>query len=207
MAAFVTFHLVVVLLQLLPNPPRLDDRALRMPDVRTELARVSTTVARWTGRSGDEDAVQDELIAAVRAWDGVVDGIQSGTRLYLEPIGSVQRWNMFGGNARTFPRLLQVDVLPEGETEPVRVVDHRWGRIPAVHRHRKVARGLSAPGHRRQREAYAAWHARQWDLAHPDRPAAEVHLWYDETRTPPASRADRGRGGSKRRLGFEWVVP
>lgn len=195
MAAFVTFHLTMVVLELLPNFPRVDDGALKIPDVAVEVDRITAQVAGWSGRQGDEEAVRDELLAVARSYKGFVDGIDGWTNAYLVPLGSEQTWNMFGGNARRFPRRMVVQVRPNHERELITVAEEGWGVDPSValvHRHRKVSRHLSTRGFKYVRQAYAKWHARQWNEAHPDRSAAEVRVFFLESHTPTAAEARSG---------------
>jgi len=174
-----------------------DDRALAHPEVAAELDRFVGT-----------GALRDRVIGWIRAYHDVHGRVTGLTDTVLEPIGAQQTWLMFAGTPPRRPRVMVVEVRPQGEEAYEVFRDGRqWGTGASVgfdYRHRKVQNKLSIRGSPRAREAYARYWADRWNEAQPDRPAAAVRLSYAQltTRTPAQVRAGRESRPEKTVLSF-----
>lgn len=207
-AVWITFHLVVVVLHLIPTPPRTDKVALEIPEAAQEIDNVVQTLHGTGWYDGSPEELREDLIAVVKRYKRWHTDATWFTRVYLDPIRSKQTWNMFGGGAKAHPKVMVVEIRPEGSETFEVFQDGRWGGTVLGHRHRKVRRGLSLRGRTRQRREYAAFLARWWDDLHPDRPAAEVHMVYVVRDTLPAAQVRQGvEAPEKRELSFRWKVP
>jgi hypothetical protein len=195
-ALFVTFHIVCVLIYVLPRPPALDDDVLDMPEVKVELdASVGAVNRQLHLRETDDDLVRD-LFGLVRAYVEATNYARRYVTPYLELIDCTQSWNMFGGTPPRFPLVLMVDVKPAGEKDFVAYQDLSWG-TPGSRalnfRHRKVHENLYFWRGWQDWDDYAAWWARRWDEQHPERPAGAVRLWFLRLKTPSAQQVRAGQ--------------
>lgn len=208
-ALFVTFHLAMVVVHLIPAPPATRDAVFEIPEVAQEVDRVVDGVHGTPLYDGTREELRLDLIEWVRSYATRMNDVAWVTEVYLAPIGSVQDWNMFGGNANQHPRVMRVEVRPQGETAFVAVQDGRWDGTPVAYRHRKVQRTLSLKGLRAMRALYAAHFAREWNALNPDRPAAEVRLSYAAFHTLPAADVKAGATSKPEQtvLAFTWQAP
>lgn len=208
-ALFVPLHLFVVVLHLIPTPPRTDAAALAIPEVAQEIDR-AVRIAQSTGLyDGTDLELRADLIAAIREYRRIHRDATSFTRTYLRPLGSLQSWNMFGGNAKQHPKVMMAAIRPEGAERFELFQDGRWDGTHVVHRHRKVRRNLSLSGRTPRREQYSDWLARTWNEAHPDRPAERVRTYYLVRHTQSAAdvRSGAPRRPDEHELVVAWKVP
>lgn len=210
-AAFVTWHLLAVVVYILPYPPMFDEKTLRMPDVQQELEKMFTVMHRVAPIWKDPQETQAQVLKWVRVYMDVYFKVRKPFEAYLEMVGSTQTWNMFGGTPPKYPRLLMVEVKPRGAAAYVPYRDYHWGtreHAAADFRDFKVHEILSMGGWERSRAWYAGWHARQWNREHPEAPAESIHLYFLQLTTPPPDelRANPVRQ-EKPVEDFHWKVP
>lgn len=208
-ALFVTFHFLCIGIYLLPFPPRMDAKTLAMPDVRDEIHRVVQffqQVGLLSPASGEAHA---QLLGWVRRYEAVHQPMRQLARLYLEPIGSVQTWNMFGGTPPRRPRVILVEIQPQNTSGFQLYLDGRWGTSGDEtfnFRHRKAQERLSVDGRKRERTEYARYWATRWNQAHPDQPAQAVRISFLELQTPPARAVQAGKPPVPPRVLLPFVV-
>lgn len=212
-AVLVTVHMAMIGIQAFPAVPRLDDKALQHPEVRAEFDAFLDPVVQAVPSLGPKEVLERRVLDLVRGYDAVNDRFVAVSRRWLRPVGGLQTWNMFAGSTPKSPRMLRVEVRPEGSADFVLWLDGtRWGTWPSVgfeHRHRKAQNKLSIGGNRVAREHYAAWWADRWNEKFPDRPARQVRLYYVEQRTRPAARVRAGAEPAPPRVlhDFVWTAP
>ena len=176
--AWILFHLFAVAVQLFPVPPYTSNKALNAPQVQGEIELLGSWMKALGLTHGDPEAVKDDAKTMIRTYKKRVKQLTWFSGAYLAPIGSLQSWNMFGGNNAVAPLVMVVEVLPAGETEFVVFQDGRLGETPLIHRDRKVRRGFQIGTHRAHRVAYADFLGTQWNAQHPSRLAQKVRLYY-----------------------------
>ena len=211
-AVLVAWHMLAVLVFILPYPPYFDDRTLRTKEVQEEMALLFGTVHKVAPIWKDAQETQTRVLALVRTYMDVYFKARKPFESYLEAVGSTQSWNMFGGTPPRYPKVLMVEIKPRGEAAYAPYKDHRWGtpeHAQANFRDFKVHEVLGIGGWDRQREWYANWWARQWNAEHPDRPAEMVHFYYWQLTTPPAEAVRAGNADRQQQQvqHFHWKVP
>jgi hypothetical protein len=208
LALFVTWHLVAVIVYVLPYPPYLDDESLRRPDSIEEMHILFGSLYPFFPWWETEQEMQTEVIAAARAY---VDGyfkVRKVFEPYLEATGSTQTWNLFAGTPPKYPMVFMVDIFPEGGKEWVPFQDMNWGTptYNATHfRHFEVMGHLAGPGWRHEREWYGNYWARRWNQLHPTRPARWVRFYYQRLTTPSAAQVQAGDTDRRPQRVQEWV--
>lgn len=208
-ALFVTFHFVCIGIYLLPFPPRMDEKTLAMPDVRDEVNRAVRLLAQLGLVSDAQAEGRAQVLNAVRRYEGVHRPLRQLARLYLEPTGSVQTWNMFGGTPPRRPRVVQVEIQPRNASDFQLYLDGRWGTLGDQtfnFRHRKAQERLSVDGRRRERVEYARYWAQRWNQRHPEAPAQAVRLSFLELTTPPARDLQHGKPSPDPRVLLPFTV-
>ena len=210
-AAFFTWHLLSVLVYIVPYPPYLDEHTLGLPDVKEELRLFFTAVHRVAPVWKDPQETQEEALKLLRVYTDGYFRVRKPFEAYLEAVGSTQTWNMFGGSPPKRPRLLMVEIRPKGADAYVPYKDFHWGtseHAAADFRDFKVHEILSMGGWERQRAAYAAWFARGWNVEHPEAPASSVHFYYLELTTPPPAELHATHTRRDQHVDdFHWTVP
>ncbi len=212
-ALFVTFHLVCVFLYALPSPPVLTKEILDHPEVKAELDHSFGVLHGLVPWRDTPDAMRDDVFRAVLAYERFTGRLRARVAPYLETVGSTQSWFMFGGTPPRFPLVFVVEVQPRGEEDYVLFQDLHWGTPDSRlmnFRHRKTHEllNMQRPGSP-DWVAYAAYWARRWDEAHPDRPARRVRLSYDRLTTPAPERVRAGDADrrAERVDPFVWERP
>lgn len=193
-AVLITAHLLCVFLHLLPYPPRLDQKSLDLPDVRNEIDYFVNGLHSLLQYKGSHASLKRDLIDFVREYNRQHEKVRSIVRLYLEPTGQIQTWNMFGGTPPRHPRVMMVKIRPVHQSDWIPFQDGRWGTYTdetSNFRHRKAQERLSLSGRKKQRIEYAQYQARLWNQLHPDTPAAAVDLYFLELSTPRAQDVQR----------------
>jgi hypothetical protein len=211
-ALFVTFHIICVSLSALPNPPGLDNATLAQPEVRAELDDAATRVHNWIAWRDTPREQMDDLLVVARGYKRFADAAQARAATYLDLIDSTQSWHMFGGTPPRFPLVVLVEVRPENEKDFILFQDLRWGTSDSSamnFRHRKVHENLYFHEGMSVGTIYAAYWARRWDAAHPERPAKVVRLVYLKLTTPSPDEVRAGKADRHpvRVQEFEWVRP
>lgn len=194
-AVLITAHFLCILLHLLPYPPRLDQKSLELPDVRAEIDYFVNGLHSLLHYQGSHASLKRDLIDFVREYNRQHEKVRSIVRLYLEPTGQIQTWNMFGGTPPRHPRVVMVKIRPVHQADWIQFQDGRWGTLTdetTNFRHRKAQERLSVPGRKKQRIEYAQYQARLWNQRHPESPAAAVDLYFLELSTPRAQDVQRG---------------
>jgi len=191
-AVWITFHLFAITVHLIPVPPRTDNAALEIPEVKKEIDRNVDLIHSTGLYDGTRAQLREDGIELVRAYTRKHKELTWFARAYLRPIGSTQYWNMFGGNAKEHPKVMVVEVQPRGERDWVVFQDGRWGGTFVPHRHRKVRRYLGLRGRTGRRREYARYLARAWNAQHPDRPALRVKMYHVVHHTLPAAEVRAG---------------
>lgn len=190
LAAGFLFHWLCVFIFIVPYPPHLDERTLNMPEVKEELGRFFANAQHYFPLYSSADELRAETMKFLRVYtDGYFAVRRWFAEPYLEWVGSTQSWNMFGGSPPRRPKSLMVEVRAAGEAAFIPFKDHRWGTADhdaANFRDFKTHEVLGLAGWDRQREWYADHWGREWNAAHPDRPADEVKMYYIQYTTPPA---------------------
>ena len=196
-ALFVTAHLACVFLYALPRPPVLNQAVLEHPEVKTELEQSFGTLHNLLPWRESPQAMQDDVLGAVRAYTRTTDAVRRVIAPYLELAGSTQSWHMFGGTPPRFPLVFVVEVQPTDADHYILFQDLNWGTPDSKamnFRHRKAQELLSIPPPSPQEwNAYAVYWARRWDERHPERPARRVRLFYRRLHTPDPTDVRRGR--------------
>jgi hypothetical protein len=213
LALFVTWHLVAVIIYVLPYPMFFDPVNMARPETQEEMHRLFGTLLPLTPWWKTEGELQNHALGIVK---GYMDGYFKARKVfepYLQITGSEQSWNMFAGTPPRYPLVFMVEVWPKSGKGWVPFQDMHWGTADfhAVHfRHFELQGNLSAPGWDRHRQWYAEYWARRWNQVHPPEQRAQyVHFYYFRLTTPKAAsvRAGDNDRHPEHVQDFYWSIP
>jgi hypothetical protein len=210
-AFFVTWHLLAVLIYILPYPPYFDAATVALPETQHQLHLLFGTFKPLAPWWKTEQEMQDKVLAFVRKYVAGYFAVRQVVEPYLLLTGNVQAWNMFGGTPGRHPSVFQVEILPAGESQWVLFQDLNWGtkEYEATYfRHFEATANLAVPGWDQHRFWYAQYWARRWNRLHPERRAHSVRTYHLRLTTPTPAQVRAGDADRRPQKFFEnvWQV-